>query len=82
MISFAKIFAFTFMIAIAGQLLVLAGVFPHQISVDLSPVNGIYNNVISQLSVLQRMSGQDILSQLGSYGYLMLLSIQIVLSVT
>jgi hypothetical protein len=82
MISFAKIFAFTFMVAVAGQLLVLAGIFPHQLSVDLSPVNEIYNNVISQLSVLQRMSGQDILSQLGSYGYIMLLMIQLVLSVT
>jgi ribose/xylose/arabinose/galactoside ABC-type transport system permease subunit len=82
MISFAKIFSFTFMIAIAGQLLVLAGVFPHQLSVDLSPVQGIYSNIMSQLAVLQKMSGQDILSQLGSYGYIMLLMIQLVLSVT
>ena len=67
MISFAKIFTFTFMIAIAGQLLVLAGVFPHQISVDLSPAAKIYEEVVSKLQVVQSISSQDLLSQMGSY---------------
>jgi len=82
MISFAKIFTFTFMIAIAGQLLVLAGVFPHQISVDLSPAAKIYEEVVSKLQVVQSISSQDFLSQMGSYGYLMLLLIQLIISIT
>ena len=82
MISFAKIFTFTFMIAVAGQLIALAGIFPYELVVELNPVIQIYEDLQKQLAILQGISGQDILSQIGSYGYVSLLMIQLVLSIT
>jgi len=82
MISFAKVFTFTFMIAIAGQFLALSGVFPYDLVVELNPIVQIYERLQEQLSILQGIGGQDILSQIGSYGYVSLLLIQLVLSIT
>lgn len=80
--NFSGIFKFCFFLAISIQLVNFAGVFPESWNSPLGGITDLYQKISATLNSLQGASGQNLLTALGSYGYLMFLLLQLVLMVT
>lgn len=82
MIPYSRIFSFMFSMSVAIQLINYSGVFPESWTANLEMINQSYHAVNESISSLQGVSGQDILSNPGAYGYMMWSFLQLVLSIT
>lgn len=82
MIDFGKLWKAMVFINLAILLANFTGVFPEQWSYNLKPINQTYNTIQQEINKMQNISEQDILQQLGSMGFIMLLGLKLAIQVT
>ncbi len=82
MIDFGKVWQAMVFINIAILMANFAGVFPEKWSPYLKGIEETYNQIQDELNKIQNISEQDILANLGSWGFITLITMKLVVQLT
>ena len=81
MISFGKIWTACVFINLAILLVNFAGIFPEQWSPYLHGISDTYTSIQAQLGNISKMNTNNLLINMGSWGYVMFLGVMLALKV-